>query len=119
MMVAAVRNDQSLGDALVERAHGASARRLGFDIAGGLLAFGILATWQPESWGIPATAAICIAMYGVWGTADRLLDSPDFKHNAITASLLVIRTIAIAGGVAASLVFFFGALGVAMGVWTH
>jgi hypothetical protein len=119
IMVDAIRNDQSLGEALVERAHRASARRLSFDIAGGLLAFGIIAAWQPESWGIPASAAVCIAMYGVWGATDRLLSSPDFKHTAFTASLLIMRTIAIAGGVAASLIFLFGTLGVAMGVWTH
>ena len=36
-MVAAIRYDQSLGEALAERAHRASMRRLILDVAGGLM----------------------------------------------------------------------------------
>jgi hypothetical protein len=119
-MVAASRPDQNIGDALVKRAHRASMRRLILDIAGGLIAFGIIAGWRPKGWGILASAALCFATFGAWGAADRLLDSPyRIMNNAIAASLLIVRTLAIVVGVGAALVILFGSLEIAMGTFIH
>ena len=119
-MVAAIRHDQSLGEALAERAQGASMRRLILDIAGGLLAFGIIAAWRPEGWAILASAALCFATFGAWGASDRLLDSPyRITNNALAASLLIVRTLAIVVGVGAALVILFGSLEIAMGTFIH
>jgi hypothetical protein len=119
-MVAAIRHDESLGEALAERAHSASMRRLILDVAGGLLAFAVFAAWRPEGWAIPASAALCFATFGAWGAADRLLNAPyRITNHAIAGSLLILRTIALAVGVGASLVVIFGALEVAMGTFIH
>ena len=119
-MVAAIRQEQSLGEALAERAQRASMRRLILDVAGGLLGFGIIAVWRPEAWAIPASVALCFATFGAWGAADRLLDSPRRNaNNAISASLLILRTLAIVVGVAAALVILFGSLEIAMGTFIH
>jgi hypothetical protein len=120
VMVAAIPHEQSLGEALVERAQRASMRRLILDIAGGLLALGILAACKPKGWAVLASAALCFATFGAWGATDRLLASPDrVGNNAVAASLLILRTIAIVVGVAASLVVVFGALQIAMGTFIH
>lgn len=117
-MVAAIHHYQSLGEALVERAHGASMRRLILDVAGGLVAFGIIVAWRPEGWAVVASAALCFAAFGAWGLSDRLLDSPyRIANKAIAAALLIVRTLAIAIGVGAALVILFGSLGIAMGTF--
>lgn len=119
-MVAAIRHEQSLGEALAGRAQRASMRRLISDVVGGLLAFGIIVAWRPEGWAIPASAALCFATFGAWGAADRLLDSPyRITNSAIAASLLILRTLAIVVGAAAALVVLFGSLEIAMGTFIH
>jgi hypothetical protein len=119
-MVAAIRNDQSLGQALAERAKRASMFRLLLDVVGGLVAFGIIVAWRPEGWAIPASAALCFATFGAWGAADRLLESPyRITNNAIAASLLILRTFALVVGVGAALVIVFGSLEIAMGTFIH
>ena len=119
MVTAGFSNNESLGEALIARAHRASIVRLTVDIAGGLIAFAAVYLWHPQSWGIPASAALCFAMYGAWAVADRQLQSLDGKPKAFVASLLIIRTIAVAVGVTAALVLLFGTVGLSMGVWTH
>ena len=119
-MVAAIRLEQSLGEALVERAHRASIRRLTLDISGGLLAFGIIAALRPEGWGVLASAALCFATFGTWGAADRLLNSPHrITNKAIAASLLILRPLAIVVGAGSALVILFGSLEIAMGTFIH
>ena len=119
-MVTAIRHEQNLGEALAERAQRASMRRLISDVAGGLLAFGIIVAWSPEGWAILASAALCFAAFGAWGTTDRLLDSPyRITNNAIAASLLILRTVSLVVGVGAALVILFGSLEIAMGTFIH
>lgn len=118
-MVAAIRHEQNLGEALAERAHRASMRRLILDVAGGLLGFGIIAAWRPDGWAILASAALCFATFGAWGAADRLLSSYRITNDAIAASLLILRTLAIVVGVVAALVILFGSLEIAMGTFIH
>lgn len=119
-MVAAIRYDQSLGEALAERARRTSMRRLILDVAGGLIGFGIIAAWRPEGWGVFASAALCFATFGAWGAADRMLNAPyRMTNNAIAGSLLILRTLAIVVGVVAALVIVFGSLKIAMGTFLH
>lgn len=119
-MVAAIRNEQSLGQALAARAQRASMLRLILDVAGGLIAFGIIVAWRPEGWAIPASAALCFATFGAWGASERLLDSPyRITNSVIAGSLLILRTLAIVVGVVAALVILFGSLKIAMGTFIH
>ena len=117
-MVSVMRHDSSLGDALLARAQRASMRRLKLDVCGGLLTFSAAAAWKPTGWMILACAALCFATFGAWGLAERLLNSPGrVSNHALTASLMILRTLAIAVGAAAFLLLLFGGLEIAMGTW--
>lgn len=119
-MVAAMQPDSSLGDALVQRARRASTRRLTIDVAGGLLAVALAAAWTPPGWILLVSAALCFAAFGAWALADRVLELPGrVSNSAIAASLLILRTLAIAVGIAAYLILVFGALEIAMGTFIH
>ena len=119
-MVSATHSDQDHRDALVERARPSSMQRLILDIAGGLIACGIIAALRPEGWGILASAALCFATFGAWGAADRLLNFPyRIANQAIAAALLILRPLAIVVGAGAALVILFGSLEIAMGTFIH
>lgn len=119
-MVAAMQQYNDLGDALVQRARRASIRRLTLDVTGGLLTVASAAAWRPPGWIVLASAALCFAAFGAWALADRVLDPPGrVSKSAIASSLLILRTVAIAVGVAAYLILVFGALEIAMGTFIH
>jgi hypothetical protein len=117
-MVSSMNHDPSLWDALVQRARGASSRRLSLDVAGGVLIVAVAAVWRPPGWIVLVSAALCFATFGAWGLANRLLDPPGrVSNSALAASLLILRTVAVAVGIGASLLLLFGALDIAMGTW--
>lgn len=117
-MVSVMNHGATLGDALAQRARRASSRRLSLDVGAGLLIVTLATAWRPSGWTVLASAALCFATFGAWGLSNRLLDSPGGVSNSgITASLLILRTVAIAVGIAASLFLLFAVLGVAMGTW--
>ena len=119
-MVAAMQNDNSLGDALVQHSRRASIRRLTLDVAGGLLTVALAAAWTPPGWIVLASAALCFAAFGAWALADRLLDPPGrVSNSAVAATLLILRPVAIAVGMAAVLILVFGGLEIAMGTFIH
>jgi len=119
-MVAAIPHDNSLGDALVQHSRRASIRRLTLDVAGGLLTVALAAAWRPSGWIVLVSAALCFAAFGAWALADRVLDPPGrVSSSAIAALLLILRTVAIAVGMAAMLILVFGSLEIAMGTFIH
>ena len=119
-MVAAMRQDNSLGDALVQHSRRASIRRLTLDVGGGLLTAALAAAWTPPGWIVLVSAALCFAAFGAWALADRLLDPPGrVSNSAVTATLLILRPVAIAVGMAAVLILVFGSLEIAMGTFIH
>src|SRR5688500_8109171 len=119
-MVAAMQQYNSLGDALVQHSRRASIRRLTLDVAGGLLTVTLAASWRPQGWIVLVSGALCFAAFGAWALADRVLDPPGRLGNrAVAASLLILRTIAVAVGMAAVLILVFGSLEIAMGTFIH
>lgn len=119
-MVGTMQQDNSLGDALVQYSRRASMRRLTLDVTGGLLTVVLAAAWRPPGWIVLVSAALCFAAFGAWALADRVLDPPGrLSNRAIAASLLILRTVAIAVGMAAYLILVFGSLEIAMGTFIH
>jgi len=119
-MVAAIRHDNSVGDALVRHSRRASTRRLIIDVTGGLSTAALAAAWTPPGWLLLASAALCFAAFGGWALADRVLETPSRVSNStIAASLLILRTLAIPVGIAAFLILVFGGLEIAMGTFIH
>ncbi|HYN81665.1 MAG TPA: hypothetical protein VES88_09205 [Gemmatimonadaceae bacterium] len=119
-MVAAMPQDNSLGDALVQHSRRASIRRLTLDATGGLLTVALAAAWRPPGWIVLVSAALCFAAFGAWALADRVLEPPGrVSNSAIAASLVILRTVAIAVGIAAFLILVFGSLEIAMGTFIH
>ena len=119
-MVSPMNQIPSLGVALAQLGRRASTRRLSLDVGAGFVAVALVVVSRPAGWILLLDTAVCVSMFGVWGLAERLLyDSRPISNRAIVASLLILRTVAIVVGIAASLLFLFGAVGSAMGTWTH
>ena len=117
-MVSAIHRSPSLGDALVQCARRASMPRLILDVTGGVFILAVAVAWRPSGWAVLASAALCFATFGVSALADRLLDTSGAATNSgVAASLLILRTTAIAAGTVAALLVLFGAVGMAMGTW--
>lgn len=108
----------TLPEFLRARARSSTLRRLAFDMIGGT-AIAVAAVWaKPAGWPVLASAALCVAMYGVWAVAERHLEVGDHGDRAFTEyAWFVLRTSAAGIGVAAFLALVFVLLGLALGTW--
>ncbi|MFN2601879.1 MAG: hypothetical protein ABR582_03865 [Gemmatimonadaceae bacterium] len=118
MVDALISGSGSITEALSRRARTRSEPRLSADLVGGALIATTALVWRPAGWFVITTAALCLAAFGAWGFADRLLgDRRQGYGRAVLSFLLVFRTIAVAVGVVASALLVFGFADLVMGTW--
>lgn len=108
----------TLPEFLRAHAQGSTTRRLAFDMIGGT-AIAVAAAWaKPVGWAVLASAASCVAMYGVWAVAERHVEAGARDGRAVTEyAWFVLRTSAAGIGIAAFLALVFVMLGLALGTW--
>lgn len=104
----------TLPDLLVQRARGASDRRLVVDAALGLVSAAAVAVLRPPLWIPLASLAVCLGAFGIWGILDR--ETADAPHGSSgTRFLLGARALAATLGAVAAAIFgvslFFALLG--------
>lgn len=110
--------EASLRDVLVARARRSSDARLVVDVAGGIVAVVVAATWQPRVWLGVVTAAACFIAFGAWGITDReLIEHAEGRAHGAVALLRVLRGLAAAIGAVAGIALLLEALGFALGTW--
>ena len=113
-----IRNDASLRELLVERARGASDRRLAVDAGLGTLVACALAFWRPAAWLPLFGAALCFAAFGAWGIAMRELGERASRGETSGGRALhALRMIAALAGGAGVALLLLGGLGTLLGTW--
>lgn len=111
------RND-TLPAILAARARAASDGRLALDVALGVIAAIGIALWQPPAWAFLLGAAIFLAMFGLWGIADReITERVNASNNRLVGALRVVQLVTIVGGIVAATIACFAVLSVALGTW--
>jgi hypothetical protein len=114
----AVTPSVSLADALAHHARVAPPLRLALDIGTGVVVLAAAIFWRPAAWFVLACAALCFAMFGIWGVADRSLDRFTTHDRQLLAGVLRIARVAAATvGVLAAATMLLSLAGSAMGVW--
>lgn len=116
MVAAELPTNASLSEVLSARARRTPRDRLLVDVAGGLL-IAVAAAWaRPTGWVVLASAAACLAAYGLWALAEvRLLPRPWPEATRHAAWWRGVQRVAAVLGVGAFVLFLVAALGVALG----
>jgi len=118
MVLSSIGASESITEALIQRARTRSDPRLSADLIGGTFVATAAAVWRPSGWFVIASAGLCLAAFGAWGFADRLLnDARQRTSGGFLSFLLVFRTIAVTVGIVSALLLLFGAADLAMGTW--
>lgn len=115
-MNARVDPDAGLVEFITHRARHSSDRRLVANALIGILISVAAALWRPFAWVPLLCAALCFAMFGLWGIADReLIDHPDGE--ARSTMLRVLRMAAALFGMAAGAGLMLSVLALTLGTW--
>jgi hypothetical protein len=95
MSESTLRSDATLPEFLAARARQSSDPRLAAHVAIGVLAAAAVLFWHPRGWIPLLAAALCFAAFGLWGIADRALEtSPGRALRTLRASAAVLGAIA-------------------------
>lgn len=106
----------SLAELLSARARRTPHDRLVIDLAGGAVVVAVAAWARPSGWLTIASAAACLAMYGLWALAELRLQPLPWPETAPHESAWrAVRGVAAAVGIGAFVLFLFAALGIALG----
>lgn len=115
-MTALLPPDATLAEVLSYRARNTPQSRLVIDIAGGV-AVSVAAVWaQPAGWLTLASAAVCFAAYGTWGSVEQTLATltAPIGDGTMRRWRLLQQVVAVLGLGAFGL-FLVGGLGIALG----
>src|SRR3954469_6890458 len=88
MVNTTIPDRDTLPAVLAARARAASDGRLAFDVTAGVLGALASALWHPAAWTIPFAVALCLAMFGVWGIAER-----ESTERSNTSGRLLVRVL--------------------------
>ena len=108
--------DASLAEILSARARRTPRDRLVIDLAGGAAIVAAAAWARPSGWLAIASAAGCLAMYGLWALTELRLQPRPWPETVPHEPLWrAVRGVAAALGVGAFVLFLFAGLGIALG----
>jgi hypothetical protein len=110
--------NDTLAAILVARARAASDGRLVLDVIAGVIGATGIAVWQPPVWAVPFGVALCLAMFGVWGIADReITERVGASQHRFVRLLRIVQLLTILGETVAAMIASLALLGVALGTW--
>lgn len=122
MVNSALRNDGTLPEWLSSHACAVSARRLVFDLVGGLLLVSLALLWRPAAWPALMGAGLCFAAFGIWAFAERHLavsasDLPSASAPDRCVAWRALRGVSACVGMAALVLMSFALLFSTLGTW--
>ncbi|HJQ54168.1 MAG TPA: hypothetical protein VJ825_10020 [Gemmatimonadaceae bacterium] len=118
MVLSASRPDASLLEFLAQRARLSSVRRLGADLAVGVLL--LVAAVRLDSWTrlAMAMAAVCAVAYAAWGLLDRVSGRISAREwPRIAGGLDAVRALLAISGVLAAIGVLLSVWALALGTW--
>jgi hypothetical protein len=85
----------------------------------GVALAGLAAWWHHKAWLLPCALGVTLAMFGVWGIADReiALHGGAARGSAWAGSARIVRAVASGVGAAALAVAAFALISRALGTW--